>query len=68
MSGVDQLAESSVVIRSRLRVRAGQQQRVRREYLRRIKLAFDAIGIEIPFRQLTIHSVKADAAKSDSHD
>ncbi len=68
MSGVDQLAESSVVIRSRLRVRAGQQQRVRREYLRRIKLAFDANGIEIPFRQLTIHSVKADAAKSDSHD
>jgi len=44
-----------VVIRARFKVLPLQQWAVRREYLRRLKRAFDERGIEIPFPQLTIH-------------
>lgn len=33
-----------------------QQWSVRREYLRRLKLAFDERGIEIPFPHLTVYA------------
>lgn len=49
IAGVEQLAESSVVIRGRIRTVPLEQFKVRREFLRRIKLAFDREGIEIPF-------------------
>ncbi|MBI3150468.1 MAG: mechanosensitive ion channel family protein [Betaproteobacteria bacterium] len=49
IAGVEQLAESSVVIRGRIRTVPLEQFNVRREFLRRIKLAFDREGIEIPF-------------------
>jgi small conductance mechanosensitive channel len=55
MAGVNQWADSSVVIRARFKVLPLQQWAVRREYLRRLKRAFDERGIEIPFPQLTIH-------------
>ncbi|MDH5265489.1 MAG: mechanosensitive ion channel family protein [Betaproteobacteria bacterium] len=60
MAGVDQWADSSVVIRARFRTAPLEQWTVKREYLRRLKHAFDARGIEIPFPQLRIH-VPADA-------
>ena len=54
--GVDRWADSAVVLRARLKVVPPiQQWNVRREYFRRLKKAFDARGIEIPFPQLTIH-------------
>lgn len=56
MAGVDQLADSAVVIRARLRCVALEQWDVRREYLRRVKKAFDAAGIEIPFPHLTVYA------------
>lgn len=55
IAGVQDWADSSVMIRARLRVKAMEQWGVRRECLRRLKNAFDAHGIEIPFPQLTIH-------------
>jgi len=49
VAGVDQWADSSVVIRCRFRVSPLEQWGIRREYLRRAKQAFDREGIEIPF-------------------
>lgn len=71
VAGVDAWAESAIMIRARFRVAALQQWTVRREFLLRLKKAFDAQGIEIPFPQLTIHRagrvqapVRGEAAKS----
>jgi small conductance mechanosensitive channel len=55
MAGVERWADSSVVIRARLKVAPLQQWTVRREYLRRLKKAFDGAGIEIPFPQMVLH-------------
>jgi small-conductance mechanosensitive channel len=56
--GVEKLDNSAVVLRVQLRVvPATERDNVRREYLKRIKEAFAARGIEIPFPQITIHSV-----------
>lgn len=54
IAGVDQWADSSLVIRCRFRVAPLEQWNVRREYLRKLKEAFDREGIEIPYRHLTI--------------
>lgn len=55
VAGVERWADSSVVLRARLKVAPLEQWTVRREYLRRLKTAFDQAGIEIPFPQLTLH-------------
>ena len=56
--GVDKLDNSAVVLRVQLRVvPPTERDNVRREYFKRIKLAFDERGIEIPFPQLTLHGV-----------
>jgi small conductance mechanosensitive channel len=56
IAGVDQWADSSVVIRCRIRCNPGDQWTVRREYLRRLKHAFDRTGIEIPFPHVTVYA------------
>jgi small-conductance mechanosensitive channel len=56
LAGVDNWADSAVVIRLRFKVAPIQQWGVRREFLRRLKRAFDAHGIEIPFPHLTIYA------------
>ncbi|MEW6428894.1 MAG: mechanosensitive ion channel family protein [Thermodesulfobacteriota bacterium] len=53
--GVDKLGDSAVVIKGRIKTRPIQQWAVGREFLRRIKLAFDAAGIEIPFPHRTLY-------------
>jgi len=53
--GVQQFADSAVVIRVRLRTRPMHQWEVGREYLRRIKKAFDDEGIEIPFPHRSVY-------------
>ncbi len=55
VAGVDQLGDSSVTIRCRFKVMPLEQWGVRREYLKRIKAAFDQHGIEIPYPHLTIY-------------
>lgn len=56
LAGVERWGESAVVLRGRFRVAPLAQWDVRREYLRRLKAAFDEHGIEIPFPQLVLHA------------
>lgn len=55
MVGVERWDDSAVVLRGRFKVAPLEQWSVRREYLRRLKAAFDGAGIEIPFPQLAVH-------------
>jgi moderate conductance mechanosensitive channel len=55
MLGVDQLADSSVIIKFFLKTRPLQQWTVKREMLRRIKKRFDELNIEIPYPHQTVH-------------
>ena len=56
VAGVDSWADSAVVIRCRFKCVPLEQWGVKREYLRRLKLAFDARGIEIPYPHLTVYA------------
>lgn len=55
MLGVDQFADSAVIIKCRIKTKPCQQWRITREMNRRIKKTFDAKGIEIPFPHQTIY-------------
>lgn len=59
MAGVDQWADSAVIIRCRFKVKPLEQWGVRREYLRRLKIAFDREGVEIPYPHLTLYPGQA---------
>lgn len=62
IAGVEALADSAVVIRCRIRATPLEQWNVRREFLRRVKQAFDLEGIEIPFphRKLIYSTPESD--------
>ncbi|HCW75916.1 MAG TPA: mechanosensitive ion channel protein MscS [Candidatus Marinimicrobia bacterium] len=53
--GVDQLGDSAVVIKGRVKTVPGEQWKVGREFIRRVKLQFDAHNIEIPFPHQTLY-------------
>ncbi|MBF0275685.1 MAG: mechanosensitive ion channel family protein [Nitrospinae bacterium] len=53
--GVDKFADSAVIIKGRIRTKPIRQWEVGREYLRRIKHAFDTNNIEIPFPHRSIY-------------
>lgn len=61
MVGVERWADSAVILRGRFKVAPLAQWTVRREFLRRLKQAFDRAGIEIPFPQVTLHAPRFDA-------
>ena len=62
--GVEKLDSSAVVLRVQLRVvPPAERDNVKREYLKRIKEAFAARGIEMPFPQLTVHGVSQPSPK-----
>lgn len=61
VAGVDRWADSAVVIRCRFKVVPLEQWNVRREYLRRLKMAFDREGIEIPFPHVKLVMPSKDA-------
>ena len=55
--GVEKWADSALVLRARLKVVPPiQQWNVRREFLKRLKKAYDSRGIEIPFPHLTVYA------------
>lgn len=56
IAGVENWADSAVTLRCRFKTAALEQWGVRREFLRRLKDAFDARGIEIPYPHLTLYA------------
>ena len=53
--GVNEFADSAVIIRARIKTRPLQQWRIGREYNRRMKYKFDEHQVEIPFPHQTIY-------------
>lgn len=53
--GLDKFADSALVIRVRIKTVALRQWATGREFNRRVKMAFDAAGIEIPFPHRTVY-------------
>lgn len=53
--GLDEFADSSVIIKSRIKTLPGKQWSVKREYKRLLKIAFDEKGIEIPFPHQSLY-------------
>lgn len=56
IAGVQDWADSAIIVRCRFKTIALEQWGVRREFLRRLKDAFDARGIEIPYPHLTVYA------------
>lgn len=54
IAGVQDWADSAIILRCRFKTVALEQWGVRREFLRRLKDAFDARGIEIPFNHMDL--------------
>lgn len=54
--GVDQFADSAVILKVKLTTKPGQQWGIGREFRRRVKKAFDAQNIEIPFPHVSIYT------------
>lgn len=52
--GVENFADSAVILRARIKTKPAEQWKVGREYRRRLKKAFDAQQIEIPFPSRTL--------------
>ena len=55
--GLDKFEDSSIIIKGRIPTFHKQQWAVKREFKRRVKIAFDKNNIEIPFPQTTISYV-----------
>ncbi len=53
--GVDQFADSAVIIKARTKTKPIKQWSVAREFNRRLKIAFDEKNIEIPFPHVTLY-------------
>ncbi len=64
IAGVERWDDSAIIIRGRFKVRPLEQWSVRREMLRRLKNAFDAEGIEIPYPHMTLYAGESRAGKA----
>ncbi|MBC8186062.1 mechanosensitive ion channel family protein [candidate division KSB1 bacterium] len=53
--GLDEFADSALVIKARITTKPIQQWRIGREFNRRLKIVFDKKNIEIPFPHLTVY-------------
>lgn len=66
--GVDQFADSAVVLKARIKTRPIRQWAVGREFNRRMKKRFDQLGIEIPFPHRTLYfGVDKDGSAPPAH-
>jgi small conductance mechanosensitive channel len=54
IAGVDNWADSAIVLRCRFKTAPIEQWGIKREFLKRLKLAFDRHGIEIPVPHLKV--------------
>ncbi len=67
--GLDEFADSAIIIKARIKTRPIKQWTVGREYRKRLKVAFDKENIEIPFPHRTVYwgeeinSLKLDVNK-----
>ena len=61
--GLDQFADSAIIIKARIKSKPIKQWRVGREFNRRMKRKFDEKNIEIPFPQRTLHLGQKDVLK-----
>ena len=59
IAGVDRVSEAGVLLKARIRTAPGKQWTVQREYLRRIRLAFEREGID--FTQTTTRMIMPEA-------
>lgn len=59
--GVDDFGESQVTIKARIKTQPSEQWNVGREYRRRLKKAFDAQGIAIPFPHRSLYMGETSA-------
>lgn len=66
--GVDEFADSAVIIKVRTKTKPHDKWVVGREFNRRIKKAFDKEGIEIPFphRTLFLNNVASESTESEA--
>ncbi|MFH1700562.1 MAG: mechanosensitive ion channel family protein [Candidatus Zixiibacteriota bacterium] len=53
--GLDQFADSALIIKARIKTKPLKQWKVAREFNRRLKKRFDDLGIEIPFPHMTMY-------------
>lgn len=60
--GIDKLEDSAIVIQGRIKTLPIKQWDVGREYLRRLKMAFDVEGIELPFPSRSLYFGEAGKA------
>ena len=66
ISGLNEFADSAIVIRVIIKTKPGMQWDTGREFRRRIKEAFDKANIEIPFPHRTVYwGEKIDPLKLD---
>jgi moderate conductance mechanosensitive channel len=59
LDGIESFAASAVALRGRMKTLPQEQQHVRRELLLRLKRAFDAAGIDLPYPQIVVHPAPA---------
>ena len=63
--GLDKFEDSAIIIKGRIPTIHKQQWAVRREFNRRVKIAFDKNKIEIPFPQTTISYLESKKKKKN---
>ena len=54
--GLDQFADSAIIIKARTKTKPRRQWAVAREFNRRLKRTFDELDIEIPFPHMTLYA------------
>jgi small-conductance mechanosensitive channel len=67
IAGVDDLGDARMTVKCRFKVRSLEQWTVRREFLRRLQLRFEAEDIDVPLHQLVLYSSdRADARRREA--